>query len=294
MPLEQALVHRTEFPQNPLSPLRLYSALYASQVETITQKGLFSPSEDKTTLSIVDHCNLYPGSILRRNTVYMEVYFCGPLTSAGAIRIPGNPGSPFRQNTMVAEIFRDTLIPQLKEESRGMSVHLTIPGHIGVRDHFSEGIGWGEGDYNVFWLFYLSGIDPVSARQFNTRSSTKEEIGIINNKKLDRNQHKSAYQRMVDDFIAFVNDPSTGCRMNKMSKIITLPDNQHSFGSQMEIRLAKGIGITVEEARVNPKWIREQQQLWFNQHQQLNPLDGVDFTLPEDNLTDQISLQRIN
>lgn len=280
MSVEFAPVHKTEFPQNYLSPVQLYTALYASRVAT-------------DPLSVVDHCSLYPGSILRRNTEYREVYFCGPLTSAGAIRIPNNdPKTAFGQNVIVAETFRDALIPQLEEETPDMRVHLTIPGHVGVRN-YADNAKWGEGEYNLFWLYYMSGIDPVSAMRFDKKVSTKEAIKRINNKNMAREQYRPAYQGMVDDFIATVIDPNSGCRLNKMSQIVTLPDSQFSFGSQMELRLAKGIGITIKELRINPEWVKQQSQLWFNQYQQLNKLDEMEFILPKDESSYQISAHRV-
>jgi len=276
---------KTEFPQNPLSALHLYTALYASNVETIILGN-------QTMLNVVNHCNLYPGSIRRRNTEYMEVYFCGPLTSAGAIRIPDNAGKAFEQNTAVAEIFRDALIPQLEKESMGMDIRLTLPGLVGLRDHEDQNSKWGEENYNLFWLFYLSGIDPVSAMLFDKKESTKYAVDRINDKKIPRELRRPAFQDLVDDFIAFAKNPKNGCRLNKMSKVVTLPDSENSFGSQMEIKLAKGLGITVEEAKVNPEWIKNQ-DLWFNKYSGLNQLERSNFVLHEDSYIESVSLNRI-
>lgn len=280
---EYGRIRYTEFPQNKVNPLQLYTALYASQIETIPSGGL----------NIIDKCNIFLGRIQKRNTEYMEAYFCGPLTSAGAIRIPNNSESPFKQNVIVAETLRDALIPHLDSESQGLRVHLTVPGHIGIRN-ISEEAKWGEGEYNLFWLYYLSGIDPISARRFGEKGSTINTVQIINNKSLRREEYKPAYQAMVDDFITLAKSPNSGFFLNKIAKMIILPDNQHSFGSQMEIRLALGIGIPVEEVHVNPQWIKDQPQLWFNQYHRLNRLDEKDFILPEDNSVSQVSLYKIN
>jgi len=295
MPSERPATHNTEFPQDSVSPLHLYTALYTSRVEEITQFGLL-PTYNRQILTLTDKCHFYQGNILRRNTEYMEVYFCGPLTSAGAIRIPHNQKDSFRQNVVVAEVFRDALITQFMKEVNDLHtiIHTTIPGHVGMRK-YPQDTGWKEGDYNSFWLYYLSGIDPVSARRFNEKESTKKYIRQINSKLDDRSLYKLAYQGFVDDFIEFVNAPENGCRLNKISKIVALPDYKHSFGSQMEKRLADGIGIVFEEAYVNPNWIREQQKLWFVKHSEnINQLDGLDFILPIDNRASTISLLRLN
>lgn len=282
MPIEFQKIHQTQFPQNPLTPNGLYEALYASRVTVgAHQPGMF-PGMEKSYLEVTDHCNLYSGSIQRRNTEYMEVYFCGPLTSAGAIRSPDKSGNTFRRNVIVAETYRDALLMQLAEESQDLRLHLTVPGHIGVRDNFRFGTGWGEGQYNLFWLYYLSGIDPVSANRFGSSESTQKNIQAINNKQKKREEYRPAYQNMVDEFIRFVNNPNNGARLNKMSKIIALPDYKFSFGSQMEIRLAKGIGIPVEEVSAHTEWLAQQKHLWFN-HQskgEIGLLDGEQLYLP--------------
>jgi len=289
----EARVEHTRFPKDSVSPLRLYQAIYSSHVQEMVQENMFGPPEKIAYVTSI--CNLYPGSIMRRNTEYMEAYFCGPLTSAGAIRIPNNPGIPFKQNAAVAETFRDALIPQLVAESAGLDVHLTVPSHVGVRSHVREGLGWGEGDYNFFWLMYLSGIDPASAQRFAAKDSTMNAIANINRKDRKRDEYKIIYQNLVDDFIAFATNTDGSVRLNKMAKMVTLPDSRCSFGSQMEMRLAHGLGIPVEEAHVNPEWIKQQQHLWFVAHkdEQLNKLDEQDFVLPTDTLAENISLHTI-
>jgi hypothetical protein len=279
-------VEKTRFPYNPTSPYQLYTALYASRVAEAAHTN-------PPVLSIVESCNLYPGSILRRNTEYMEVYFCGPLTSAGAIRATEDRSAAFQQNVKVAETVSEALFPALQMEAADMRLHLTVPGHIGVRAFAEDELKWGEGDYNLFWLMYLSGIDPVSARRFSTSQNVREAVAFINKKDKPRDSYKNTYQNLVDAFIAFVHNPQSGTRLNKLSKMVVLPDFQNSFGSQMEVRLAAGIGIPVEEVQFNQKWIEQQNHLWFNSSHSPAELDGSPFHLSYSDTAETAALQRI-
>ncbi len=255
-------IHHTIFPLYRGSPLDLYRAIYKS-----------------------NHRYDSIGAIASRNKKHHEIYFCGPLTSAGAIRIPNIKDSDlvFQHNITAAEILRNALIPSLKKETRGINLYLTLPGRI------PQGNGWGEGERNLFWLYYLSGVNPMYAEQFYKKRAVKKAIKAINDKSLGRHR-KSVYLEMVDNYIEFVTDSQSTFLTNKMSKIIILPDSQYSFGSQMEMRLAKELGIITEEVRLNPKWIRKQPDLWFNKYKRLNKLDGSAFALPIDNSIKSISL----
>ncbi len=258
-------IYHTVFPLYRGSPLDLYLAIYKS-----------------------NHGYDSIGGIASRNKKHHEVYFCGPLTSAGAIRIPNIKNSDliFQHNITAAEILRDALIPSLMKEAQGVKLYLTLPGRI------PQGNGWGEGERNLFWLYYLSGVDPTCAEQFYKKRAIKKAIKAINDKNLGRHR-KSVYLEMVDNYVEFVTDSQSTFLTNKMSKIIILPDSQYSFGSQMEMRLAKGLGIITEEVRLNPKWIRKQPGLWFNKYRKLNTLDGSKFIVPLNKLAVSVSLHSL-
>jgi len=112
---------------------------------------------------------------------------------------------------------------------------LTIPYHIGKRD------GWGEVDYNGFWMSYLSGISPREAAEFNDQAARRKVIqaDVFNDHAAPTERRLEEYQKLVDAYGTFVEK----IEINPVSEMVFVPGYEDSLGCTAEKLLAERLKI---------------------------------------------------
>jgi len=175
-----------------------------------------------------------------------EVYVSTPLTSGGARRlfITMTDGS-----LSITEIISNTVqrnrhfVDTVIEEAETLfpEERITLPHRIGMRD------GWGEVDYNRYWMYYLSGIRPDYAQTFEDVFSSNGIVDrtVFDNHAGERDRRLEEYKRLLQGFTRFIREE--GMPINPVSGIALMPDHQYSLGCSLERELGQFLGIPMRE-----------------------------------------------
>ena len=169
-----------------------------------------------------------------------EIFFSHPISSAGVkdfvihdtplVNVPKEEEIPF-----VINANRNVALKLVQETEENFQGRLTVPANIGLRD------GWGEFDYTRFWFYYISGIEPQNAAQFERMTTSSPEKNIFNDYHGERKSREELYDTYTTDFIRYVSFSNTP--INPVSKIVFLPDHYSSLGCRTEQKLAKALQI---------------------------------------------------
>ncbi len=199
----------------------------------------------------------------RINTLRNELYLSSPMTSGGARRLFSNSelseteivSASISHNRKLSEVFLEYSDELLPENVVASPFHFKQP-------------GWTQYEYNLFWMYYISGISTDDVATFDA-SNTVSQL-----KKLHMGASgetiKDLYAQLVDAFIEY---SQNSIQLNPVSRVLFFPDHTVSLGCHLEKTLSLKLGIPTyeivcnmshhkaDELFVSAPWIRECEQL---------------------------------
>jgi len=179
-----------------------------------------------------------------------EIYWGGPASSGGARRlIDLETPVDMQRNLLVIglnSIFANKLA--LKSADLFTGQKSTLAHKVG------KSLEPKEFNFNLFWQFHLTGVDPWFADQFAAIANRPDIIASIN----DHNAGKGrelAYFRLSDLFFEMI-QKIPEITLNPVSAVVFLPDHRTSLGCRLEkrtiVRLSEfGFNIPTYEAAIN-------------------------------------------
>lgn len=186
--------------------------------------------------------SLYSDIFPRINTLRNELYLSSPITSGGARRL-----------------FTDSLLSEveivLASKSRNRELSETFLKHsnqllaediVASPFHLNQVSGWTQFDYNLFWMYYISGISVSDATVFYASKLVtqlkKQFIGA------SHSMIKEMYTQLIDAFIEY---SKNSVQLNPVTRIIFFPDHTVSLGCSLERTLSHKLGIPTYEVVCN-------------------------------------------
>lgn len=179
-----------------------------------------------------------------------EVYWGGPASSGGARRLIDPEKQVDVQRSLLVIGLNSIFANLLAEKSADLFTgqNLTLAHRVG------KSLEPREFNYNLYWLFHLTGVSPWFADQFAAIANRPDIIASINDQNAGKGR-ELAYFRLSDLFFEMVaNIPEL--TLNPVSAVVFLPDHRTSFGCRLEkrtiIRLREfGFNIPMYEAAIN-------------------------------------------
>jgi hypothetical protein len=112
--------------------------------------------------------------------------------------------------------------------------------------HFDQRPGWTQYDYNLFWMYYISGISLNDAAIFDeselVNQLRKQHLGA------SHSSIKEMYTRLIDAFIEY---SKNSVNLNPVSRVLFFPDHTVSLGCYLEKTLSQRLGIPTYEVICN-------------------------------------------
>ncbi len=185
--------------------------------------------------------SLYRDIFPRINSLRNELYLSSPMTSGGARRLFIN--SLLSEAEIVsASISRNR---KLSETFLEHSDALLSENVIATPFHFKQP-GWTQYDYNLFWMYYISGISIGDAAVFDASELVsqlrKQHIGA---------SHESIKEQYTQLINAFVEYSQNSVQLNPVSRVLFFPDHTVSLGCHLEKTLSHKLGIPTYEVVCN-------------------------------------------
>lgn len=197
----------------------------------------FSSTEQQPTV-----LSLYSDIFPRINSQRNELYLSSPMTSGGARRL-FDTSLLSEEEKITASITHNRV---LSETFLYHAAQLLTEAVIASPFHFSQKSGWSQYDYNLFWMYYISGISVEDAQIFDTSnivsSLRKQHLGA------DHSGIKEIYMSLIE---AFIDHTKNLIQTNPVSRIIFFPDHTVSLGCFLEKNLANKLGIPTFEVACN-------------------------------------------
>jgi hypothetical protein len=115
----------------------------------------------------------------------------------------------------------------------------TLPHQLGERQ------GWSQWDFNKFWMYYLSGVNPQAVRQFEAVSI--DEVGktiSFDDHTADRTMRALQYKALAVSYKTFLQ--KSAIPTNTVSRLVMLPEYDRSIGCQHEKFVAEQFQVPVD------------------------------------------------
>lgn len=177
-------------------------------------------------------------------------YLSCPVSSAGAARPYLH--HPDEYEKMVSKIVSDnTVLAGNLAKALQLQGHfgeadvVIVPPDLGRRRH-PDGSFWNELDYNAFWLMFFGQLNPELAAAFWASVEGSRLRSLFEVKEVASRQ--SGYEGLK----ALFNDLNLCmCSRPLTVSIVATPDTEYSLGAQLELWLARQLGIQAYQMVIN-------------------------------------------
>lgn len=203
-----------------------------------------------------------------------EHYVSTPLTSGPAKEYMGkeHPGLQTQElitySLFTNSNFVDSVVRDFPDEDNAI---VTLPYLLGKRE------GWGELEYNKFWMNYLTGTPPTRAREFNRhiKKGNLVQRRVFNDYTISHDVRLEEYEKFVKAYTSFIEND----RLNPVSKILFMPGAEASLGGKVEKMLAEHLDIPREIVifdREHPEYEAKVARIapWLKDHPQIQGRGG--------------------
>lgn len=169
-----------------------------------------------------------------------DTYISTPLTSGPAKNYMGkeHPNLDPQELTDFSLFLNSRLLDGVADNFPDDDSRLTAPYQLGKIN------GWGELQYNKFWMNYIAGTPPQTARNFNRHVREKEIIKrrLLNDHTAPVEARLGEYKKLVEAYSSFVMEGE----LNPVSRMVFMPGHELSLGCTMERMLAAKLNISQE------------------------------------------------